>query len=122
VAWQVEVTDEFESWWDMLDADEQESVARVVRLLEERGPTLPYPYSSGVETSKYSHMRELRIQHRGRPYRVLYAFDPRASALLLVGGDKTGNDRWYDEYVPYADALYADHLKTLREEEEKEDG
>jgi hypothetical protein len=106
----------------MLDADEQESVARVVRLLEERGPTLPYPYSSGVETSKYSHMRELRIQHRGRPYRVLYAFDPRASALLLVGGDKTGNDRWYDEYVPYADALYADHLKTLREEEEKEDG
>src|SRR5579859_3438595 len=102
----------------MLDADEQESVARVVRLLEERGPTLPYPYSSGVETSKYSHMRELRIQHRGRPYRVLYAFDPRASALLLVGGDKTGNDRWYDEYVPYADALYADHLKTLREEEE----
>ena len=122
MAWQVEVTDEFESWWDMLDADEQESVARVVRLLEERGPTLPYPYSSGVETSKYSHMRELRIQHRGRPYRVLYAFDPRASALLLVGGDKTGNDRWYDEYVPYADALYADHLKTLREEEEKEDG
>jgi hypothetical protein len=106
----------------MLEADEQESVARVVRLLEERGPTLPYPYSSGVETSKYSHMRELRIQHRGRPYRVLYAFDPRTSALLLVGGDKTGNDRWYDEYVPYADALYADHLKTLREEEEKEDG
>jgi len=61
-------------------------------------------------------MRELRIQHAGRPYRVLYAFDPRRIAILLIGGDKTGNDRWYDEFVPLADTLYDQHIKDLKDE------
>jgi hypothetical protein len=59
-------------------------------------------------------MRELRIQHRGRPYRVLYAFDPRRVAFLLLGGDKTGDDRWYDKMVPKADALYEQHLRDTK--------
>ncbi len=54
------------------------------------------------------------MQHEGRPYRVLYAFDPRRSAILLIGGDETGNDRWYDEFVPVADTLYDEHIETLR--------
>jgi hypothetical protein len=58
-------------------------------------------------------MRELRIQHEGRPYRVLYAFDPNRDALLLIGGDKTGNRRWYEVFVPVADRLYERHLKEL---------
>jgi len=61
-------------------------------------------------------MRELRVQHRGRPYRVLYAFDPRRAAILLIGGDKTGNDRWYEQYVPIADDLYDAHLKDVKQE------
>ncbi len=61
-------------------------------------------------------MRELRIQHEGKPYRVFYAFDPRRVAILLMGGDKTGNDRWYKEFVPIADRLYDDHLEQLRKE------
>jgi hypothetical protein len=64
-------------------------------------------------------MRELRIQHRGRPYRILYAFDPRRSAILLIGGDKTGNDRWYDENVPRADRLFDEHLESLERDGEK---
>src|SRR6266571_1718913 len=103
-------------WWNGLDEGEQDSVARLVRLLQERGPTLPYPYSSGIEGSKYNHMRELRIQHQGRPYRVLYAFDPRSVAVLLTGGDKTGNDRWYEEHVPQADQVYKTHLDALEME------
>ena len=62
-------------------------------------------------------MKELRIQHSGRPYRVLVAFDPRLCAILLIGGDKTGNDRWYEEFVPVADALYDQHLEILKKEE-----
>jgi hypothetical protein len=93
--------------------DEQESVDFVVRLLEEHGPTLRYPHSSGVEQSRHAHMRELRIQHTGRPYRVFYAFDPRRHVILLIGGEKTGNDRFYVELVPIADALYDEHLAEL---------
>src|SRR6266853_6508500 len=73
----------------VLTNSQQASVVRVVDLLIEHGPGLPFPHSSGIESSKHRHMRELRIQHRGRAYRVLYAFDPRRAAILLLGGDKT---------------------------------
>jgi len=115
-SWEVEYTDEFEAWWASLTGDEQESVAAYVELLERRGPQLPHPYSSGVLGSRHGHMRELRTQHAGRPYRVLYAFDPRRVAILLIGGDKTGDDRWYEKFVPLADDLYDRHLAALKRE------
>ena len=112
----VEYTDEFEDWWNDLTESEQESVAATVELLEERGVNLKYPHCSDIKGSKHGQMRELRIQHAGRPYRVLYAFNPERTALLLIGGDKTGNDRWYDENVPIADRLYNEHLLELERE------
>ena len=114
--WEVEGTDEFAGWFENLKDEEQASIARVVELLGGHGPALPFPYSSGISTSRHRNMRELRIQHEGRPYRVLYAFDPRRSAILLLGGDKTGNDRWYEEHVPIADALYDEYLRELKQE------
>lgn len=115
MAWKVEYTDEFGEWWDSLNESEQDDTAATVGLLEDKGPLLPFPHSSGIESSRHNHMRELRIQHAGDPYRILYAFDPRRSAILLIGGNKTGNDRWYEEYVPIADNLYDEHLRTLRQ-------
>jgi hypothetical protein len=114
--WDVEGTDEFRAWFQSLDDAEQEAVIATVDLLEEHGPHLPHPYSSGIKKSRHEHMRELRIQHRGRPYRVLYAFDPRRSAILLIGGDKTGQDRWYEIYVPKADRLYDEYVDELKRE------
>ena len=61
-------------------------------------------------------MRELRIQSEGRPLRVFYAFDPRGSAILLIGGDKTGDDRFYERMIPVAHELYDVHLKELKQE------
>ncbi|MNE49293.1 hypothetical protein D3C80_1438010 [compost metagenome] len=116
MTWDVEYTDEFGEWWEGLSADEQESVAVSVHLLEDRGPSLGFPHSSGINGSRHSHMRELRTQHDGRPLRTLYAFDPRRSAILLIGGDKTGDDRWYDLNIPIADRLYDEHLDQLRKE------
>jgi hypothetical protein len=114
--WEVEYTDEFGDWWETLKEEEQIDVDSYVRLLEQYGPNLKFPYSSGIERAKYTHLRELRIQHSGKPYRVLYAFDPRRTAILLIGGNKTGKDRWYDKYVPIADNLYKQHLAILKKE------
>jgi hypothetical protein len=116
VEWGVEFTDEFEDWWDGLSEAEQEDVAAYVTLIEKKGPTLPFPYSSDIRGSKHTHMRELRVQHKGRPYRVFYAFDPRRVAILLIGGDKTGDDRWYDTQVSFADEIYSRHLAALDNE------
>lgn len=116
MAWTVEYTDEFARWWDALVVEEQVDIAASVGLLEERGPSLGYPHSSGINGSRHGQMRELRVQHAGRPYRILYAFDPRRVAVLLIGGDKTGKDRWYDEFVPVADRLFDVHLETLERE------
>jgi hypothetical protein len=114
--WNVEYTDGFEAWWKTLTESEQESIDGSVGLLIECGPQLGFPHSSAVKGSRHEHMCELRTQERGHPLRTLYAFDPRRVAILLIGGDKTGNDRWYKEFVPVADRLYDEHLEQLRTE------
>ena len=113
MSWDIEYTDEFEIWWDGLDESEQVSVATVVGLLEEKGTHLSFPYSSKIFGSRYTQIRELRIQHRGEPYRILYAFDPKRTALLLLGGKKTGQERWYMSFIPIADRLFDEHLDRL---------
>lgn len=90
----VEYTDELGGWWDTLTETDQIKVAAHVQKLEQRGPHLPFPYSSGISGSRHGHMRELRIQSAGRPLRIFYAFDPRRMVILLIGGDKTGDDRF----------------------------
>ncbi len=116
MVWEVEFTNEFGQWWETLDEDQQDDVAYSVGLLAERGPALSFPYSSKVNGSRHGAMRELRTQSAGSPLRTLYAFDPLRTAILLIGGDKTGDDRWYEKFVPVADRLYQQHLDELREE------
>ena len=112
----VEYTDEFETWWNGLTVREQEDVRPVVRLLEERGTRLGHPYSSKVKGSRHGRMRELRIQSGGRPIRIFYAFDPRRTAILLIGGHKREQDQFYQRYVWRADAIYDRYLQQLRRE------
>ncbi len=61
-------------------------------------------------------MRELRIQAEGKPLRILFAFDPRRVAILLLGGNKKGRDRWYEINLAKADKLFSQHLQALRKE------
>jgi hypothetical protein len=117
MAWEVEYSDEFNSWWDSLTESEQEDVGAYAQQLEQRGPNLPFPYSSDVRDSRHGHMRELRIPSGGKPLRVFYAFDPRRIAILLIGGDKTGDDRFYERMIPIADRLYDEHLQELSKEQ-----
>ena len=114
--WEVEFTEEFEGWWEILSEAEQDAVTYSVRLLQSEGPLLKFPHSSGVEQSRHGSMRELRSQCEGRPLRTFYAFDPRRTAILLIGGNKTGDGRFYDVMVPMADRIFDEYLKEIQEE------
>jgi hypothetical protein len=113
--WEVEASDEFKEWYESLDEEERASVAEGVDMLEEYGPALGRPYADTLRGSRYPNMKELRVQHQGKPYRILFAFDPRRNAYLILGGDKTGDANWYVDAIRRAEAIYALHLKEIEE-------
>jgi len=88
VAWDVEGTGEFADWYESLDADEQVAIDESIDMLIEYGPALGRPHVDTIRQSAYSNMKELRTQIAGRPFRTLFAFDPRAQQFC---GDKTGD-------------------------------
>lgn len=117
VPWEVEYTNEFFAWWQTLAESEQWSVDLAVEIIEREGPALGRPLAETIRSSRHANMKELRP--RGGSLRILFAFDPRRTAILLLGGDKTGEwNAWYARMIPVADALYDEHLETLREEGE----
>ena len=117
VAWEIEYTDEFGEWWETLTEDEQEAIDAAMELLEERGPALGRPLADNVHQSRHPNMKELRPTPT---IRILFAFDPRRIAILLIGGDKSGSwNRWYQEFVPIADDLYDEHLTEVGKASER---
>ncbi len=110
--WRVEYTDQFAEWWDSLTHDCQERVAAAVELLEVHGPALGRPLVGTIQASRLANLKELRP--RGGHIRVLFAFDPRRTAILLLGGDKSGRwHSWYEMAVPVAERLYHEHLDAI---------
>jgi hypothetical protein len=99
--------------------DEQVEIDAKVDLLQELGPILPRPHADVIVSSRHHNMKELRGKVEGRQLRVLYAFDPTSTVLLLIGGDKTGDPKWYEKFVPIADALFDRHLEHLNRERRK---
>ena len=118
--WDVEFTDQFEEWWNELSPDDQERIAAAVELLEEHGPSLGRPIVDTLEGSRHRNMKELRPL--GGHLRVLFAFDARRTAILLMGGDKSGHwSEWYAAALPLADRLYDEHVRGLRNEGSTDD-
>lgn len=112
--WKVVTVDEFDQWFLALSEAEQVSVLTVIKLLEMKGPELSRPYADTLEGSKrVKNLKELRTQHQGRPYRVFFAFDPERQAVLLCGGDKTGDKRFYKKMIPIAEREFLKHLDSL---------
>jgi hypothetical protein len=111
--WDIEATDQFVEWWDSLTVEEQQSVSGPVGLLERHGPSLGRPLVDSLTASRHPNMKELRAG----TMRVLFAFNPTRTAILLIGGDK--RDRWqdfYTEMIPIADDLFDEHLTELETE------
>jgi hypothetical protein len=109
----VRTSEEFDRWWATCDSALQDAIAAYVGLLEVVGPQLSRPYADTLRGSVVKNLKELRVQHRGQPYRVLYAFDPRREAVPLLGGTKVGDGRWYSDAIPRAEVIYVRHLADL---------
>lgn len=113
----VNVTGDFEDWLETLNRREQKSVLQVVKLLEQAGIALGEPYSSALKGSRFP-LRELRPKRGASPLRIVYAFDPKREALLLLGGDKGQDKRFYEQGVARAEKLWEAHLAALGAREE----
>jgi hypothetical protein len=113
MVWDVQSVVEFERWFLNLESAIRVEIAAKISLLQQVGPTLGRPHADTLKGSAYPNMKELRIQIGGEPWRVFFAFDPRRSAILLVGGNKGGDGRFYEVNLPIADERYRDHLATL---------
>ena len=114
MAWEINGTDEFADWYGALTDAEQDAVIAVVELLAEHGPSLDRPYADRIKGSKHHNMKELRPRGKAKNCRVLFMFDPRREAILLVGGDKTGQwERWYVTAIPRAEELYDEYLADI---------
>jgi len=114
--WNIIFDPDFRIWFYQQEQGFQNEAFAVLGILAEFGPGLGRPRVDTLEGSGFSNMKELRIQHQGEPWRILFAFDPKRQAILLVGGNKAGNKKWYKENIPIADKRYREYLETLKEE------
>lgn len=108
--WEILTVEIFDEWFLALSNAEQTDVLAAMHLLEIHGPQLKRPYADTLENTNISNLKELRIQHQGKPYRVMFAFDPVRRAVLLCGGDKTGDKRFYKRMIPLAEHEFKKHL------------
>lgn len=114
--WTVIFTTRFDQWFDEQDEDTQEKILADLSNLETYGPKLSRPYADTVNGSKYSNMKELRIQHDGRPMRAFFAFDPIRRAIILCAGDKSNDKRFYKTMIRIADEEFSAHLTMMEED------
>lgn len=118
--WTIEFDEDFSVWFESQEDDLQDEIKAVLKVLAQLGPALRRPKVGTIEGSKFSQMKELVVQFQGEPWRILFAFDPDRHAILLVGGNKTGDERWYKINIPIADARFTKHLAELEERKKKE--
>ncbi len=112
--WEIDTTETYDRWHAGLTDKEEARVLATLRFLEKQGPMLGRPYADTIKNSRFSHMKELRIQSRGDPLRVFFAFSPDRKGILLCAGNKCGDEkRFYDVMIPLADREYTEYLNNL---------
>lgn len=117
MAWEVEVSDEFREWYQSLPGDLRAGIAAGIDILERYGPETGRPYVDTLKGSNYPNLKELRVQYRGRPWRVLFILDPRRNVYLILGGDKSGDAHWYRDAIRRAERIYKQYLSEIGEGE-----
>jgi len=119
--WEIRVTNELLAWIKALDERTRAQVVDAIDRLAEAGPTLGRPLVDSITNSTIHNLKELRPGSTGRTeVRILFAFDPWRSAILLTGGDKSGDwQGWYQRAIPHAEQLYEEYLKERVTETEE---
>lgn len=116
--WEVDLT-LIEAWIDTLDDEEYDNLIAALEQVEEHGPVTRRPFVDTLEGSTHPNMKELRPRSTkaGAHIRVLFAFDIRSRAIMLIAGDKAGNwSKWYAKHIPIADDLFTAHQERLHKE------
>jgi len=109
--WNIVTTDVFDQWYEDLNESQKVDVLASIFLLREKGPQLSRPYADTLYGARFTNMKELRIQHKGKPIRVFYAFDPSRTGVILCGGNKAGVEKlFYKKMLVIAEKAYAAHL------------
>jgi hypothetical protein len=126
VEWDVEYDEDFVADLEAIEKETgssavQEEIAALALLLRRFGPQLRRPHCDTLNGSKHPNMKELRFTLPDGEWRVAFAFDPCRSAILLVGGNKSGTPekRFYRELIRIADKRFDEHLKKLKQKKGK---
>jgi hypothetical protein len=119
--WEIRVTNEFLAWIKTLDERTRAQVVDAIDRLAEVGPALGRPLVDSITHSSVHKLKELRPGSAGRSeVRIMFAFDPWRSAILLTGGDKSGDwQGWYRRAIPHAEELYEEYVKEREAEERR---
>jgi hypothetical protein len=115
MVWEIEGTDQFKEWFFSLDAGDDRAVTEAINALAIDGPALGRPFVDTLAGSRIPNLKELRPKRND--IRILFVFDPRRTAILLLGGSKTDDWRgWYRRSIPEAERLYDEYLAELAKE------
>lgn len=106
---EVVYTDEFGEWFESLEPNARADIDIVIGLLAETGVALCFPHSSSIEESNYA-LRELRPKQGRSPLRIIYAFDPMRDAVLIIGGNKGQEHKFYKRIVKKAEGIWQQYL------------
>ena len=117
---EVLTTSHFDKWFANVDNIGKKDILAIVEVLKNFGPTLGRPYVDTLKGSKIPNLKELRIRSIGRPFRVLFIFDVKRRAILLIGGNKANDKKFYKKYILIAEKIYNQYTKEILKNEEKQ--
>jgi hypothetical protein len=117
--WSLMYLAEYENWRDGQEEGLQDEAAAQLDVLKKFGPTLGRPRVDTLKDSSLPNLKELRFFYKGAPIRILFAFDPKQQGVIILGGDKSGDKRWYKRNIPIAERLYAAQLEKQKKEDEE---
>lgn len=111
--WEVLFDDDFFIWFQNQEEKLKKEILVNTILLEKLGPHLGRPKVDTIKGTSIGNLKEIRIQYKGDPWRILFAFDPKRRAILLIGGNKSCNERWYKTNIPIAEERFSNHLRAM---------